>query len=161
MKTACLSLAILLSMLTGVRCSGSRPGQMPQQGLQGDALLLKELTNEERGKHTRSPLRGNGTLDEIARYHSLDMAEREYVSDINPGGETLTDRARKFGYVYTAIAENLAVGNMTITDVFQGWMSSTEYRANILSETFSEIGIGIYVGKDGQTYYTVVFAQPL
>ncbi len=103
----------------------------------------------------------NRTLVEIGRYHSLDMSQREYVSHISPDGETPGDRARKFGYAYLALGENIAVGNQTVNEIFQGWMESSEHRANILSDQFTEVGVGIYIGRDGQAYYTQVFGQPL
>lgn len=151
----------LLCLVGGLRCSSSRPTDATGQNLEGDELLLVELTNGERGKHRLPALRINRILVEVGRYHSFDMAERQYFSHVSPDGETLADRARKFGYTYVTLAENLAMGNQSASEIFESWMASNEHRSNILGDEFTEVGIGIYVGKDGQAYYTQVFAYPL
>ncbi|MFQ5800010.1 MAG: CAP domain-containing protein [Bacteroidota bacterium] len=161
MKRVFSSMLIVLCVVSGLHCKSTQPSEMPRQNLEGDELLLVELTNSERGKHRLPALRINRILVEIGRYHSFDMAEREYVSHINPDGETPTERARKFGYTYITLAENIAAGNQSVNEVFQGWMESSDHRANILSNQFTELGVGIYLGRDGQAYYTQVFGHPL
>ena len=152
-------MVIVLCVVGGLQCKSSQPSEMLRQILEGDELLLVELTNSERGKRRLPALRINRILVEIGRYHSFDMAERGYVSHISPDGESPTDRARKFGYTYISFAENIAAGNQTVNEVFQGWMASSEHRSNILSDQFTELGVGIYVGNDGQAHYTQVFGN--
>lgn len=152
---------IALCTITGLHCKSSNLSETPRQILEGDELLLMELTNDARREHRLPALRINRILVEISRYHGFDMAEREYFSHINPEGETYIDRARKFGYAYIALGENIASGTESVNEVFQGWMASSEHRANILNDQFTEIGIGIYVARDGQTYYTQTFGLPL
>ena len=42
-----------------------------------------------------------------------------------------------------AFGENLARGQLTAEDVMNDWMASPGHRANILTELFIDIGIGI------------------
>jgi uncharacterized protein YkwD len=41
----------------------------------------------------------------------------------------------------------------------EGWMSSPGHRANILSEEYSESGIGIAIDGRGAVYFTQVFTR--
>jgi uncharacterized protein YkwD len=44
----------------------------------------------------------------------------------------------------------------------QMWMSSTAgHRENILNPRYKEIGIGVGVTKDGNKYWTQLFAVPI
>jgi len=41
------------------------------------------------------------------------------------------------------------------------WLDSAPHRANIMSESYTEIGLGIAKNENGETYATQVFAKPL
>lgn len=34
--------------------------------------------------------------------------------------------------------------NMTMNDMFDGWMKNPKYRANILNGTYARLGVGVY-----------------
>jgi uncharacterized protein YkwD len=49
----------------------------------------------------------------------------------------------------------------TPADAIATWMSSTAgHKENMLNKDYTEIGIGIAADKDGQRYWTQVFAKP-
>ena len=58
---------------------------------------------------------------------------------------------------WRSAGENVAYG-YSYTKVTRAWLDSPGHRANILSRSFTDIGIG-YFEKGGQRYYTQVFAQ--
>lgn len=59
---------------------------------------LQTTLNNERIDAGHRPLERNETLDQIARYHATDMAEREYVDLESPEGETVYDWMQRYNY---------------------------------------------------------------
>ena len=126
------------------------------------------VLNAERARAGLRPLRLNKRLSEVSRRHAQDMARRNYFSHDTLGGGSFLDRIRHSGYLNGAhrwlVGENLAWGtrrNSAPSGVAHLWMNSPGHRANILSPTFHEIGIGVAydapdagVGKPAATYAT-------
>jgi uncharacterized protein YkwD/ribosomal protein L37AE/L43A len=136
--------------------------------------------NKERSRRGLSTLSCDTRLQEIARYHSEDMASERYFAHDSPDGETLGDRYDRFGYdcrvqtsgnTYATGAENIAYtyadsnvrtesglvnyGNNE-TDIARGlvsqWMNSTGHRENILRPFWESEGIGVAIEDvNGQT----------
>lgn len=44
--------------------------------------------------------------------------------------------------------ENIAWGQRSPEEVMNGWMNSSEHRANILNSSFKKIGVAYYVGAN-------------
>jgi uncharacterized protein YkwD len=86
------------------------------------------------------------------------QGKMEHILD----GKKPSDRIRAVGYRHQAVAENIAMGEpgLPLADVMKGWMDSPNHRAMILHTKLTEIGIGIARDKDGQLFYTQVFARP-
>lgn len=64
------------------------------------------------------------------------------------------------GYVYSRIAENVAYGQRSASEVVGGWITSTGHRENILNRQLTETGIGIARAANGQLYFCQVFGRP-
>ncbi len=64
-----------------------------------------------------------------------------------------------FGIKYTAAGENIAMGQRTASEVMNAWMNSPGHRNNILSPSFSEIGVGLAKGPNGRLYWTQMFIK--
>jgi uncharacterized protein YkwD len=79
-----------------------------------------------------------------ARNHSKDMATRGFFDHQNPDGENPEDRITRAGFDWTAIGENIAMGQPTPDEVMADWMSSPGHCSNILSPAFDYIGVGYY-----------------
>ncbi len=123
------------------------------------------VLNAERVRHKLRPLRLNRKLGAAARRHSRAMARKRFFSHTSPNGATFIDRIRRTGYLSGArrwhIGENIAYGSggqSTPRAIGTAWMNSPPHRANILSSSFSSIGIGIAAGipsgGGGATYTT-------
>ena len=124
--------------------------------------------NRERGHHGLRPLKLNKLLARAARRHARDMARRNYFSHDTLGGGSFVDRIRQAGYLKGAnswtVGENLAWGSQGHSRprmIMRMWMNSPGHRANILSASFREIGIGVAYdapvaggGKPAGTYAT-------
>lgn len=112
------------------------------------------LVNGIRIQNGLSALNANWELSRVARYKSQDMVDKRYFSHISPTYGTPFQMLQAFGLSYRAAGENIAYGQRTPQEVVNGWMSSSGHRANILSASYTQIGVG-YVA-DGH-YWTQLF----
>jgi uncharacterized protein YkwD len=93
----------------------------------------------------------NAQLSRVALAKMQDMFAREYFAHEAPTGEDVSDLADRFGYEFIAVGENLAYGDFASSrEVVQAWMDSPGHRKNLLSQTYTEIGVaagrGMYEG---------------
>lgn len=105
-------------------------------------MTMLNLVNRERMKAGLSILSFAEKNQELARSYAKDMLARGYFSHINPEGESPFDRLEKEGINFYAAGENLAFAP-TMELAHQGLMQSEGHRANILSEQFNRVGIGV------------------
>ncbi len=101
-------------------------------------------TNKQRINNGLPPLRENSQLNLTADLKSKDMDENRYFSHYSPTGEGVGDLARRVGYDYIFLGENLALGNFRSDKVVvEAWMASPGHRKNILNPDYEEIGISV------------------
>lgn len=117
-----------------------------------------ELVNKERVERGLNGLIYDQTLREVGRVHSTDMFKRGYFSHYSPEGNTVAERAEDKGVSYLIIGENLAYAP-ELGLAHEGLMNSPGHRANILSEDFGKIGIGIMDGGVYGIMVTQVFSN--
>jgi uncharacterized protein YkwD len=120
------------------------------------------LINQKRAAEGLPGYSNQSQLTSAARTHSDDMACNNFFSHTSPTTGSPFDRITAAGYGYSAAGENIAAGYGSPSALVEGWMSSAGHRANILSEGFTQIGIGYaYWGEsDYGAYWTAVFASP-
>ena len=123
------------------------------------------LLNAQRASRGLKPLKLNRKLSRAALAHAKNMVTKHYFSHNGPDGSPLS-RIKKAGYIprvgLWTVGENLAWGTGTSASAGQimtAWMNSPEHKANILTKSFKEIGIGIVAappsgGGPGATYAT-------
>ena len=112
------------------------------------------LVNEIRVQKGFKELTYNWELSRVARYKSQDMKDNKYFSHTSPVYGTPFQMMKDFGITYRSGGENIARGQRSPQDVVNAWMNSSGHRANILSTSFTQIGVG-YVA-DGN-YWTQMF----
>jgi len=123
------------------------------------------LLNRVRARHGLHPLRLNRKLSRAARRHSRDMVRRRYFAHDSLDGRSPFARMRATRYVPRSaswmLGENIGWGSGSLGEpaaLVRAWMHSPGHRANILSRSFRDIGIGIAlgapVGGGGATYTT-------
>jgi uncharacterized protein YkwD len=144
-------------------CSGadSTPAQLGSKASRVTLCLL----NRERAAHGVRALRADGKLARAARGHARDMVAQRYFSHDSRNGASFSTRIKRSGWTrarrsYT-MGENIGWGGGSLSTpraMVQAWMNSSGHRANILSSSFDEIGIGIAngapTGGSGATYAT-------
>ena len=119
-----------------------------------------ELVNKERVSRGLSPLTFDSELSRVARIKSQDMIDKKYFSHTSPTYGSPFDMMQKFGLRFSAAGENIAYGQKTAQEVMTTWMNSAGHRANILSEAYTHIGIGVAKMYNGTLYWTQMFMNP-
>lgn len=104
--------------------------------------VMLALINKARENEGLSHVMMDEQLQEVAREHAKDMLQRGYFSHYSPEGLSPFDRLDAHGVFYTAAGENLAFAPSTVL-AMQGLMQSPGHRANIVSENFRKVGIGV------------------
>jgi len=111
--------------------------------------------NDARKKTGVAPLRSNARLDQAAQRHAEDMLDRSYFAHESPEKKTVRERAHEAGYDWRAIGENLAEGQFSVDEVMDTWLRSPGHRRNILDPDFKELGVGLALGRSGESYRVV------
>ena len=112
------------------------------------------LVNEIRLQHGLKALTANWELSRVARYKSQDMVDNRYFSHTSPTYGSPYQMIRAFGLSFRTAGENIAYGQRTPQAVVNAWMNSSGHRANILSTSYTQIGVG-YVASGH--YWTQMF----
>jgi uncharacterized protein YkwD len=66
-----------------------------------------------------------------------------------------------FGLRFSAAAENIAYGQRSAQEVMNSWMNSPGHKANILSKSYTQIGVGVAKKSNGTMYFTQMFLKPV
>lgn len=116
------------------------------------------LLNHERARHGLGHLRSDDRLRTAAKRHSGHMARANFFDHTSPSGSSMTDRVRRAGYLRGsggwALGENIAWGTGALATpqaIVEAWMRSPGHRANILTGSFREIGVGVASGAPVRT----------
>ncbi len=117
-----------------------------------------DLVNKERESRGFKRLIFDGKLQEVGRLHSQDMFKRGYFSHFSPEGKTVADRAYSQGVDFLVIGENLAYAP-NVEAAHKGLMNSEGHKANILSEDYGRLGIGVMDGGVYGKMFTQVFSN--
>ena len=113
------------------------------------AYEMLELINKEREKIGLSTLK----MDESLLTSSMERAAEIalYLSHTRPNGNQYTSINSKVS------GENFTAGNETASEAMESFMASPTHKANILTETFSSVGIG-HIVIEGINYWVQFFS---
>jgi uncharacterized YkwD family protein/spore coat assembly protein SafA len=139
------------------------PGQkitIPTVTTSAQESEVARLVNAERAKAGLPALKINWELSRVARYKSADMANKGYFSHTSPTYGTPFQMMENFGMRFSSAGENIAYGQRTPAEVMRDWMNSPGHRNNILSRSYTEIGVGLAKNKNGVCYWTQMFMKP-
>jgi uncharacterized YkwD family protein len=114
---------------------------------------LFNLVNDARAEAGVAPLTLSKEISNVARIKADEMRLRNYFDHTSPVYGSPFEMLRSFGIMYKTAGENIAKGQKTAKAVFAAWMNSSGHRANILNESYDEIGIGF--STNGTTSYWV------
>ena len=162
----------------------SIPNAAPLKSIEDEIV---RLVNIERSKNGLAPLTSNWQAARCARIKSQEMIDKNYFSHTSPTYEfvgllpcpsvrEMIDKnyfshtsptygspfkmMESFGLRFSAAAENIAYGQRTAQEVMNSWMNSPGHRANILSKSYTQIGVGVAKKSNGTLYFTQMFLKP-
>ena len=116
-----------------------------------------KLVNSERAKNGRTALTADAALMKTATLKSQDMVKNNYFSHTSPTYGSPFDLMKKYGISFHAAGENIAMGQTSPSQVMSAWMNSAGHRANILSASYTKIGVGVAQNSSGTYYWTQHF----
>lgn len=102
-------------------------------------------------------------LARAAQLHSQDMVTNNFFSHTSFDGRTLGTRVTAAGYTWTAVGENIAAGQGTMAAVMTSWQQSEGHCKNLMSASFTAIGLSCKKGTSANTYtpyWTMDLARP-
>ncbi|MCB8921713.1 MAG: CAP domain-containing protein [Ardenticatenaceae bacterium] len=135
--------------------------------------LMFGLINQARAAHLPGwlktvNLRWHTGLTAVARGHSQDMQQRQYIDHTSPEGVTAAQRLGQYGITYLACGENIGIvygpnshSQQGIYDVHHAFMkqprSLTNHRGNLLNPVWTHVGIGVAYAPSGVLLITQNF----
>ena len=105
------------------------------------AYDARQILNSLRSEAGAGNVRQSPALDRAARMHAVDMATKGYFSHTGSDGSRVGNRAKRAGYRYCRVGENLAYGQKNVRQAFQAWVNSPSHRKNMLRREFVEFGL--------------------
>jgi uncharacterized protein YkwD len=125
------------------------------RGLGDSAALSAEMlarVNELRRTSGLAPLRPDPRLARAAQQHAQDMLARSYYGHETPEKRGPLQRALAAGYRPIAVGENIARGELSVSEVLEGWAKSPGHRREMLDPDFADVGFGFARGRSGEDY---------
>jgi len=129
-----------------------------------NAENIVSLTNESRRALGLKELKINPKLESAAQKKAEDMLKNQYFSHISQSKKAAWNFMDDAGYFYLFAGENLAMNFTSPEEVMEGWIASISHKENILSDLYTEIGVGITAGKFLGAHSTIIvqmFGKPL
>ena len=121
--------------------------------------LTFDLTNGHREQEGLAKLVRNGDLDEIAREHSRNMAQRQALDH---GGFDRRKKTVMAALPYQSFGENIFRSTRKLDKIpaaaLESWIQSKSHRKHLEGD-FRGSGMGAARGGDGRTYLTQLFVK--
>ena len=164
------ALVLCSLLLTGAACADTRGDVRLAQS--GDASISElrpapdritqtspkaaaQALNTWRQARGLSPLHRNPRLQQAAEVQSRDMARTGRMAHQGSDGSRVGDRAKRAGYTYSHVAENLAMTPFGIDSAMELWEKSPSHRQAMLRPDLRDFGLA-QVGQ----YWTLVLGKP-
>ena len=126
--------------------------------LSAQELNAVNLLNSDRLRYALPPLTVDPALSRLARMKSEDMRDNQYFAHTSPTYGDVRSMLRQFGYSYAAASENIA-HHATVEKAQAAFLSSPGHRKNIMSSTYTKVGVGIAFDQKNHVYLTQIFAK--
>ena len=145
-----------------------RPGQGTRPDIEAAVKQILDQTNAFRKEEGRKPVEVNKELTATARSFARFMAEHDKYGHTADGTQP-ADRAKKAGYEYCIVLENIAYqyssagfrAEELAGGFFQGWKKSPGHRKNMLDPDVTETGVAVdFSPKTGHFYAVQMFGRP-
>lgn len=121
---------------------------------------LWKYVNEERVSRGLAPLAYCDHLAKVAFKHTMEQADQNAIYHNSPITGSLEDRLNADCVLYLNAAENVS-RTSTLISAHQGYMRSPGHRKNILSPSYTHVGMGVMRNHTGALFTTQVFSKPI
>ena len=135
------SLIVLCAGLTAAMDTPQQAAAAPPDLHAIEARII-EKTNAQRIRYGLRPLAVDHRLIRSARRHAAWMTNN-----------------RSMVHTSAAVAENIAMGQRSSSEVVNSWMNSSGHRANILNPGHTRIGVAAYCTPGGTIYWCQQFLR--
>ena len=122
-----------------------------------EAILFR-LLNEDRARSGLPALILDEELSRIARIKSQDMVDNNYFAHLSPSYGNVRSMLTSFGVSYLSAGENIA-RSRSVYHSNAAFLSSEGHRRNMLSSTFTHVGIGVVTNRYGFVTVTEIFVR--
>ncbi len=147
-----ISLFLLALMALSCLSAARAEGQSAQE------RRLYALVNQDRARYGLAPLPLDPALCAIARLRCQDMLENNYCGHVSPTHGTVRDLMRREGIRFAYATENVG-RSRDVAHTDAAFLSSPAHRRNVLTTTYTRMGIGVAVTPAGFVYVCEVFAR--
>jgi uncharacterized protein YkwD len=142
---------IVLAALAAAFALGALPASArPTDDVGDEAAFVSRMNADRAGAGLRTYATA-GDLVTVARRHAQRMADRgEHYHNPNLANEVGG---------WSMLGENVGQG-FDVDGLHRAFMQSPAHRANILSRSFTQVGVGVARSADGRLFVVEVFRQP-
>jgi uncharacterized protein YkwD len=116
------------------------------------------LINRDRRAAGLAPLAIDRQLTEIARAHSRDMAEHDFIGHVSPTTGNAADRVKRAGAQPELLLENVGQA-YTPDELHKSLMTSPGHRTNVLNPQVKRIGVGVAHGKSAPGTHPLIVTE--
>ena len=108
------------------------------------------------------PLIWSAPLAAASMVHSRDMAARDTLSHVGADRSRAGERARRQGYAWRSVGENVAAGQGSAEQVVADWIASPGHCVNLMRSGYTQMGAAYVVEmrSSAVVYWTQVFGSP-
>ncbi|MHA1523747.1 MAG: CAP domain-containing protein [Alphaproteobacteria bacterium] len=126
-----------------------------------DASAAK-LINAYRARKGLGTVRVNSQLTSAAITHAKEIAGTQNISHYDANGQDPAYRARRAGYRFISIGENISAGRAQLGDVIKAWISSPAHEVNLVLSPAVDFGLAHIVapGSKYTNYWVLVIGAP-
>ena len=114
-------------------------GLMAQAAIADPAAT--QALNDYRAGSGLPPISYSSTLEKAATGHALDMARKGFFDHAGSDGSSVGQRVERVGYGWCFVAENIAKGQGSLSQVMADWAASPGHRRNMLDQRAQEFAL--------------------
>jgi len=120
------------------------------------------LINGYRARKGLGPVSEDARLMKAAAQHASDLAAVARVSHYGSDGSDPASRARRAGYTFSNIGENVSAGRASLTEVVQAWIESDAHRRNLELQPATHFGLAHSFSPEShyRHYWVLVLGEP-
>lgn len=131
------------------------PGSFKPQFSQIAVDMLAE-SNRMRAKKGKAAQELDESLVNACKDHAEFMARTGNLSHDTNGG--VTGRAKRHGFNYRGLSENIAEGQTSVAEVFTGWWNSPGHHANMMGN-YKLAGFGAAQSRNGTWFWVSMYGN--